>query len=172
MDDRLRRNYERWQDAEAQDRSDEADAAFAEVFQAVVRKPIVSTDFTARTIAAVADASVRDARRARRVRTLLVPTMAAGVAAAVYFSAGALVSGLSAAAVWLLNMVIGGVVTMATAMQSGPDGWSVMSSLGRAAAAVIANPAVTVTIFAIQGFAIAALIVLRRLLDSDRESFR
>jgi len=46
-----------------------------------------------------------------------------------------------------------------------------MESLGRAAAAFVADPKVTVAIFAIQAIAIGALIALRRLLGSDRESF-
>jgi hypothetical protein len=172
MDDQLFQNYERWCDAEHEDRTTDAEAAFGEVFQTVASRPAVSAGFTARTMEAVVSAAARDARRARRVRTLGVPAAMVGCAAALYFSAGMLIAGLSAAVVWLLNLAVGAVVTIATAVQSGPDGWSVMSSLGRATAAVIANPAVTITIFAIQGFAIAALMVLRRLLDSDRESYR
>jgi hypothetical protein len=45
----------------------------------------------------------------------------------------------------------------------------VVSSLGRASAAFIADPTVTITMLAIQGIAIAALVALRRLLGSDRE---
>ena len=172
MDDRLTRNYERWREAETEGRVEVADAAFDEMYRSVVRPPVVSAEFTARTVEAIVRAGERDVRRAQRVRTIVVPALAVGLAVAVYFSAGMLVAGLSSAVVWLLNTVIGGVVTIVTAMQSGPDGWSILSSLGRAVAAVIANPVVTVTIFAIQGFAIAALIVLRRLLGSDRESFR
>ena len=172
MDDQLIRQYKRWQDAEDSGRDDEADAAFAEVFRSASHQPVLSSRFTAETMDAVADAAARDAQRAHRVRRFLVPAAVVAVAAAVYFSAGMLASGFSAAIVWLLNLMVGGVVTVAGAAQSGPDGWSVMSSLGRAVAAIISNPAVTVTIFAIQGFAIAALILLQRLLGSDRESFR
>lgn len=172
MDDQLNRKYQRWRDAEAEGRDDEADSAFAAVFEAVARQAPVPASFTSRTMDAVAEAAARDVRRARRVRTLLVPAAAVGLAVALYFSAGLIASALSTSVVWLLNLLIGSVVAAATAVQSGPDGWSLLRSLGRASAALISNPAVTVTIFAVQGFAIVALVVLQRLLGSDRESFR
>jgi hypothetical protein len=106
------------------------------------------------------------------VRTLLVPAAAVGLAVALYVSAGLIASALSTSVVWLLNLLIGSVVAAASAVESGPDRWSLVRSLGRASAALISNPAVTVTIFAVQGFAIVALVVLQRLLGSDRESFR
>jgi hypothetical protein len=54
---------------------------------------------------------------------------------------------------------------------SGPDlsAWSVLNSLGRAAAAFVLDPKVTIVMLTIQGIAITALVVLRRLLGSDRE---
>lgn len=172
MDDQLARAYERWQQAEARGADDAADAAFESVFRTAMSTPAVSPGFTARTVDAIAAAAARDRERTRRMRTIVVPAAIGAGVVALYFSAGLIASGLTTAVVWLLNLVIGAVVATATAVQSGPDGWTIMSSLGRAAAAVISNPAVTVTIFAIQGFAITALIVLRRLLGSDRESFR
>lgn len=172
MDDQLIRQYQRWRDAEANGHDEDADAACAGVFQSVARERTVSGGFTTRAMEAVAAAAARDARRARQVRTVLVPAAAVAVALVLYLSAGQIASALSATVVWLLNLLIGAVVTGATAVQSGPDGWTILTSLGRAVAAVIANPAVTVTIFAIQGVAIAALVVLQRLLGSDGESFR
>ena len=88
MDDQLNRKYQRWRDAEAEGRDDEADSAFAAVFEAVARQAPVPASFTARTMDAVAEAAARDVRRARRVRTLLVPAAAVGLAVALYFSAG------------------------------------------------------------------------------------
>lgn len=171
MDDRLTRSYARWTQSDTQGRDEEADAAFGELFQAAVPRPAVSPDFTARTLDAVAAAAARDARRAARLRRVGLPVAAAGLAAGIYFSAGLVASALSVAVVWLLNASISVVVAVATAAQAGPDGWSIISSLGRAAATVIANPAVTVTVLAMQGFAIAALMVLRRLLGAERETF-
>lgn len=165
-------NYRRWRDAETSGRDDDADAAFANVIRSVTVEPAVSVRFTARTMEAVAAAAARDARDAKRIRTLLVPAVVVAGIAAVYFGSGLIASAFSATLVWLLDLLIGSVVWIANGMQSGPDGWTVMTSLGRAAAAVIANPAVTITILAIQGFAFAALLVLQRLLGSDRESFR
>lgn len=172
MDEGLTRAYERWRDAEARGSEDEADSAFAGVFQTVAHRPAVSPAFTMRTVGAVAAAALREQERAQRIRTRVVPAAIAAGLIAFYFSAGLIGSALSTLVVWLLNLAIGTVVTTATAVQSGPDGWSIVTSLGRAAAAVISNPTVTVTVFAIQAFAITALIVLRRLLDADRESFR
>ena len=172
MNDNAKRQYQRWRDAEVEGRDDEADAAFTGLFQSLPSEPAVARTFTARTMEAVAAAAARDARRARVVRRVLLPAAAVLLLVAGYFSAGLIGSVLSATVVWLLNLAIAGVVSGATTVQSGPDGWTLVSSLGRAAAAIIANPAVTITIFAVQAFAIAALVVLQRLLGSDRESFR
>jgi len=172
MNDNAKRQYQRWRDAEVEGRDDEADAAFTGLFQSLPSELAVARTFTARTMEAVAAAAGRDARRARVVRRVLLPAAAVLLLVAGYFSAGLIGSVLSATVVWLLNLAIAGVVSGATTVQSGPDGWTLVSSLGRAAAAIIANPAVTITIFAVQAFAIAALVVLQRLLGSDRESFR
>ena len=172
MNDNVNRQYQRWRDAEVEARDDEADAAFTGLFQSMPPEPAVSAAFTARTMEAVAAAAARDARRARVVRRVVLPVAAAMLLVAGYFSAGLIGAALSTTVVWLLNVAIAGVVSGATAVQSGPDGWTIVSSLGRATAAIIANPAVTITIFAVQAFAIAALVVLQRLLGSDRESFR
>ena len=68
-----------------------------------------------------------------------------------------------------LDLMIQAVVWVAT----GPDLnlWSLLNSVGRASAAFISDPKVTVAMLAIQGIAIAALVALRRLLASDREFF-
>jgi hypothetical protein len=172
MNEHLQRRLDRWRDAEDAGRDSEADEAFTGLFRSVSADQVVSRDFTARTMAAVAAAADRDARRARRMRRILLPSAAAGLLVGGYVSAGWIVRAVSAAVVWTLNLLIGALVSGATAVQQGPDGWTVVTSVGRAAAAVIANPAVTITIFAVQAFAIAALVVLQRLLGSDRESFR
>jgi len=172
MDDHLIRSYRRWQDAETSGHDDDADAAFANVFRSVAEERDVSPRFTAETMETVAAAAARDAVRARRVRTMVVPAIVVAALVAVYFGAGLIVSAFSATVVWLVNLMIGTIVWVANGMQSGPEGGSIMTSLGRAAAAVIANPAVTITILAIQACAMTALFVLQRLLGSDRESFR
>jgi hypothetical protein len=50
--------------------------------------------------------------------------------------------------------------------------WPVLASLGRAAAALAADPTVTFAMIAISGVAVAALLALQRLLGSDGESFQ
>ena len=71
-----------------------------------------------------------------------------------------------------LDLVIGAVVAMAASIPAGADVWTIMTTLGRAAAALLTTPAVTVTILAIQGIAIAAFVALQRLLRSDGELLR
>jgi hypothetical protein len=171
MNDELKRSYGRWYDAEAGGRDDEADAAFAAVFQSAVREPLVSSRLTAATMQAVAVAVERDARRARRIRAVSIPVAAVCAIAVMYFSAGYLAAGLSTGVVWVLDVLIAAVVGMATE-GPGADPWSVVTSLGRAAAALLGKPAFTVTMVAIQGVAIAALVALQRLLRSDQEFLR
>jgi hypothetical protein len=166
MDDHLARLHSRWLAADAADRDDEADAAFRALTEYVVPERVVSPAFTARTMDAIADAIAADARRVARMRRFLV---AAGVCALVAagFAAPLALSVASTALVAGLNGIVAAIVWVAT----GPDLnlWSVFSSLGRASAAFIADPTVTITMLAIQGIAIAALVALRRLLGSDRE---
>jgi hypothetical protein len=45
----------------------------------------------------------------------------------------------------------------------------VLASMGRAAGAFVSDPKVTIVLLALQGIAIAAFIVLQRLLGSDAE---
>jgi hypothetical protein len=172
MDEELVRSYTRWREAEQNGVDSEADAAFGRVFRSAVREPAVSAAFAPRTMEAVAAAAARDARRARRTRRLVFPLATIGIAALVYLSAGLIATALSATLVRVLDLLVAAVVGAATTMPARADAWTVVTSLGRAAAALIANPAVTITVIAIQGFALAALIALQRLLGSDRESFR
>lgn len=172
MNDDLIRAVGRWRDAEDAGRDEDADAAFAHVFREAVAEPPVSAAFATRTLEAVAEAAARDARRARRTRRLLVPASLAAFVALMYFSASFVASAMSTTVVGLLGLLVGGVVSIATSLEAGADVWTVLSNLGRAANAFIANPAVTITILAVQGIAITALIALQRLLGSDGESFR
>jgi hypothetical protein len=169
MDEDRDLTYRRWRAAEALGQDDEADAAFASVFQSSVGSPLPSSELTARTMAAVAAAATADARRARFVRTaLLWAGVPAGLAAA-YFGAGPLVSAISATLVALLNFSIAAVVWFA----SGPDirsgFWSVLTGLGRAAGAFVSDPRVTFVMLACQGIAVLALAALHRLLGRERE---
>jgi hypothetical protein len=64
------------------------------------------------------------------------------------------------------------VVRTAGAAQTGAGVWSVLSGIGRAAASVAADPGVTMTLIALQGVAVAALLALQRLLGVDEESLK
>jgi hypothetical protein len=172
MNDDLHRTYRRWQDADAAGRDEDADAEFGALFQQAAVPAPVTPPFTTRTMAAVAAAGARERRRARRTRAAVLAGGLLAGAAAVYAGAGFGVSVVSTTLTGLLDLLVGAVVTMAGAAETGADLWSVLSSMGRAVAAFVADPAVTVTLFALQGIAVAALFALQRLLGSDEESLR
>jgi hypothetical protein len=166
MDERLTGLYSRWHAADEADRDDEADEAFRALTEAVIPAAAVPARFSERTMCAIAAATAADARRAELTRKALVLAAVVGAVAA-GFAAPFALSIVSSALIAGLNGIVAAIVWAAT----GPNLnlWSVMSSLGRASAAFIADPRVTITMLAIQGIAIAALVALRRLLGSDRE---
>jgi hypothetical protein len=161
-------SYRRWRTAEEEGRDDDADAAFRSVFEQASLTPEVAPAFTARTLQAVSAAGAADARQSRRLRKAL---FGGGIAAALvtaYFGAALAVSALVGA----INLLVTATVEASTRLQSGAGIWSLLVSLGRAAAAFIAEPEVTFVIIAIHGIAIAALYAMHRLLGSDGESFQ
>lgn len=167
MDERLDRLYSRWQAADAAGRDDDADAVFRALADAVTPPRLVPPQFTQRTTAAIAAALAADARRTRRAKRTLVWGGIAGGLVAAYFGAGPLLSVLSTTLVVALDWVVQAIVWVATGHDFSL--WSVLNSLGRASAAFIVDPKVTVIMLMIQGLAIAALVALRRLLGSERE---
>ena len=172
LDNDLTRAYGRWRALEEDGRDDDADAAFAPVFRQAMEARPVSLAVTARTMTAVTAAAEQDARRARRTRKVLVPLGAAAAAGLLYATGSYLVSAMATSVMWVMNLLVGTVVGAAKTADTGVDLWSLASSLGRAAAAFMSSPAVTVSIIAIQGVAMLALIALQRLLGSDREFYR
>jgi hypothetical protein len=172
IDDELVRGYHRWRAMEDQGRDEEADAAFGAVFQGGSTERPVSLGFAARTMAAVAASAEQDARRARRTRKVLVPMGAVAAASLLWVGGGFIVSAMATAAMWAVDLLIVSIVGVARNAETGVDLWSVARSLGRAAAAFMSSPAVTVSIIAIQGVAMVALIALQRLLGSDGEFYR
>ncbi len=172
LDNDLTREYGRWRALEYEGREDEADAAFGPVFRQAMEDRPVALAFTARTIAAVNAAAELDARRARRTRKVLVPLGAAAAAGLLYVAGGVLASALATCVLWVMNLLVSTVVGAARTADTGVDLWSLARSIGRAAAAFMSSPAVTVSIIAVQGVAMLALIALQRLLGSDREFYR
>lgn len=172
MDDDLARAHARWRALEEDGRDDEADAAFTTLYREGVDQAPVTLAFTARTLDAVAAAADRDRRRARRTRQVLVPLGAAAAAALLYVSGGLILSGLTTSLMWGLDVLIATIAGAAKNAETGAGLWAVMRSLGRAAAAFMSSPAVTVGIIALQGVAMAALVALQRLLGSDGEFSR
>ena len=168
----LTRSYRRWHAAEAEGRDDDADAEFKAVFERALVQPAVSASFTAQTMAAVSAAAAREARRARRARAAAI---AAGIVMAVtaaYFGAGLLVRVVVNGVTGGFALLVAAVVRTAGAAQTGADLWSVFSGMGRAAAALTADPTVTMMLFALQAIALGALFALQRLLGVDEESLK
>jgi hypothetical protein len=171
MDEDLIRRVGRWHAAEADGREEDADEAFKAVF-AAVPAPLASPEFTAKTLRMVAETAARDARRARSTRRGLLGFGLAGGVVGAYYGAGYAVAAVSTAFVALLDVFVGAMVGTAGAMDRGADLWTIVGSLGRAAAAFVADPKVTFTMLMVQGIAAAALIGLQRLLGTDRETFK
>ena len=164
------RQYQRWLEAELEGREDDADALFGTVFKGAVPAAPASAAFTSKTMAAVGEAVVRDARWARTRKRVVIPVASAAALALAYLSSGLVLSAFSALVVNALDLLIGAVVYVATTARSGGDAWSLAGNLGKATAALLTNPSVTTTILALQGMAVAALIALQRLLRSERGS--
>ena len=164
-------NYHRWRAADADEREDDADAAFQAVFQWGVPEQPISPELTARTMGAIAEAAAGDARRARQVRVGVATGTVVATAAGLYAGAGWAVGLVSAAVLGLFNLVIALVVRTAEASQSGGGIWGVLTSLGRATSALASDTSVTFALIAISAVAIAGLVALQRLLGADEESF-
>jgi hypothetical protein len=172
MDDELIRNLRRWREADEAGDDEEADAACRALFATGLTERPIAPDFPAKTLAAIETARTVDRLRARRTRRLLLGAGAVGGSAAAWFGGGWAVALLSSVVVTLLDLFVRGIVRVATGVGSGADAWSVLSGLGRAFAAFLSDPTVTIAMLAMQAVAIAALVALQRLLGSQRESFK
>jgi hypothetical protein len=174
MDDDLIWNHRRWLDADESGREEDleaADAACRAVFVAVADDP-VPIGFTARTMDAIAAAAQGDARSARRTRRAAVAGGVVAAGAALYVGGAWAIGAISSLFIGGLNLFIGATVSIATGLQTGADVWSVLASLGRAGAAFVVQPGVTMTMLVLQGIALAGLVALQRLLGSERESLK
>ena len=78
------------------------------------------------------------------------------------------------AAVWLfvraLTLTVNGCVWMAASFSSGTDGWTILTTVGRAAASAISTPQASAIIAALVVVGGAALYGLQRILGSEEES--
>ena len=169
MDDDIARNYARWREAELDERDDDADAAFGAVFETSVPERIVPLQFTASTMAAIESVIEQEARQARRAKVALLWGGLAAALISAWFGGGLVVSAVSGALVASLDLLIGAVVWAATSQDA--NLWAVLGSIGRASAAFVSDPKVTLAMLAIQGVAIGALVALQRLLGSEREFY-
>jgi hypothetical protein len=172
MDDDLLHRFDRWHEADAVGRDDEADGACRALFAAASGPVPVTPDFTRATLAAIEAAAARDRARSRRVRRTAGAVAVVGTVGGLYAGGGWLLGSLSAVFLGLLDLLITVTVRVAASVHTGADAWTLLASLGRATAAFVSEPAVTVVMLGLQGVAMAALIALQRLLGSDRESFK
>lgn len=172
MDDELTREYERWRDADNAGLEDEADEACLAIFAATRHEPVVSRDFTARTLTAIAQSGAADASWTRRTRRAAAFVGVGAAATLVYVGGPWLLAAGSWMLVGVINLLVSATVQLATSMETGVDIWAVGAGIGRALAAFVSSPSVTIAMLAMQAIAMAALIALQRLLGSDRESLK
>ena len=170
MNDQLKREYARWLDADRQGQDDEADAACREFFAGTITPRPVPLTFAAATMARLADARAAEARQTRRARLAVLWIGATAGPVALYFGAGALISGATALLVAVVNLLVNATVGLAGA--SDWSVWSLVGSLGRATAAIMSDADVTLIVIAMHGIAFAALLALQRLLGPDTEPYK
>lgn len=174
MDD-LERRYARWRAAESDGLADTdpagdaAEPAFEALFTAAMPEVRVPATFSEATMQLVAEVAERDATRARRARWVLGCGSVPVAAASLYYGTGPALSLLSSLFVNTIDALVAAVVWLASSADTGPDLWSVVAGLGRAAGAFVSDPKVTAVLLALHGVAIAAFIGLQRLLGSDPE---
>jgi hypothetical protein len=96
----------------------------------------------------------------------------AGLGAAVYLGAGLVLPAMASALLALFDFLVGAIVRTSAGVQAGSGLWGLLGSLGHAASAFVADPKVTFVLLVLQGFAIAALVALQRLLGSDGDPFQ
>jgi hypothetical protein len=161
---RWRTHLETWLAAEREDRDKAADAAFADLFEALpTLEP--SPAFVARTV---------DAAWARAHRRWVVRLAVAAAAVLVLGASGiALYMAINGGASWLLttsaSVVSGSLLSLLTAGAT-LVGWSTATvGAGSVVAAAIANPYGVAALTAIELVAAAVLFMLHRLLRSDVE---
>jgi hypothetical protein len=169
MRDDVNEQYRRWLDADEQGKDDEADTSFERLFDACVPAPLPSVRFTETTMAAIGEATIADARRARRLRRVLLWSGVPLGLVALYFGAGAVVWALSTGLVAGLNFLVAVVVWFANGHDVRSSLLTMLTGLGRAALAFAADPRVTIAILVFQAVAVAALAALHRLLGPERE---
>jgi hypothetical protein len=109
--------------------------------------------------------------RSRRVRRGLGWLAAGAALVTAYAGSGMVFSALSALLVGGLNLLVSTIVWFADGGSGSAGVWPTLGGLGRAAAAFVADPRVTLGILGFQAVAAGALVVMHRLLGRDRERF-
>jgi hypothetical protein len=169
MSEPLNREYADWLDADRRGHDDDADALCRETFAALPARSVPLT-FAANTMAGVKAARAADAARTKRARAALLWGSVLAGPVAIYFAAGAVMSGAAALLLGILNLLVNTTVQIASVGDW--NVWSLVGSLGRALAAIMSDADVTLIVVAMHGLAFAALAALQRLLGPDTESYK
>lgn len=103
----------------------------------------------------------------RRLAGLAIVAVAAAIGAAVLLLPLA-VQGF----VWAIGAMVNAAVWLAASLGSGSDVWTIVSTLGRAAAAALVTPRAIAVIAALVLIGAVALFGLQRLLGYEEESSR
>jgi hypothetical protein len=162
------RQWRRWLEADL-DRDDDADAdaALRGVFD-LVPPDLPSLGFTDRVMNAVAVAAEQRARRAKAVGALATAAAVAAIVASVLllveYGPRLLIRGI--------DLSVQAMLWALSATERGMDVWTIVSQIGRAAAAVIVAPQVSTAMIAMALIAMTALYGLHRVLGLDQESYR
>jgi hypothetical protein len=160
-----RTHVETWLEAEQAGRDDAAEAALDHVFAAL---PAVepSPDFVARASETAWAAAGHRRRMVGLAATVAAVLVVGASAAGLYVAFDGRIAWLLAAAASLAS---GAVLSLVTAGATVAGWWSISADAGLALATAIANPYSVVALATIELVAIAALVTLHRLLQSDVE---
>lgn len=162
---RWRTHAEAWLAAERHDQDEAAEAAFGRVFQAL---PAVapSPAFVSRTAEAAWAARIRRQQLVGAVAAVAAVLVAATAAVVLYAAFGGRLA-------WLLTttaaLASSAVLSLVAAGVTVAGCWSDAADAGRTIAAAVANPYSVAALMAIELVAVAALVLLHRLLRSEVE---
>lgn len=167
MNPDLLREWRRWVRAEDEAREEVADAAFRAVFQALPRIP-AEPGFADRVMRGVQLASER---RARRARAAVVSAVAASAVTGVLLLVAA-VAFFPRLLLRSVDLAVEATLWIVSAVDRGLDIWAILAQFGRAMAAIVAAPEVTLALVAVGLVGVGALYGLHKVFGLEQESSR
>ena len=154
--------WREWLEAEAQEREDAADAAFASLMAEAPRVE-VSAAFVERTMTAVRSRRARERRLQWSARTVAAVAVAVTAAAGVW-AGGAL---LADALANVLVAAVRGLLWTTEAMGGGLRWWAVLARFGSAIATAAATPLSMAVLVALQVVGALAMYGMKQLLGDE-----